>query len=49
MRVTVVGRGNTRTVRVLFANESRYDGTEEVEEVEDDDDEEGAGNEIGVA
>jgi len=48
MLVTVVGRGNTRTVTVLVVNKSRYDGTEE-EEVDSEDDEEAIGNGVDVA
>jgi hypothetical protein len=45
----VVGRGKTRTVMVLVANKSRYDGTNEEETVDNEDDEEGAGNGVDVA
>jgi len=49
MLVAVVGRGNTRTVTVLVANKSRYDGTEEEEEVDSEDDEEETDNGVDVA
>jgi hypothetical protein len=49
MLVTIVGRGNTRTVTVLVANKSRYDGTEEEEGVDSEDDEEGTDKGVDVA